>query len=34
MEEEEVFPAFKRDLDQKQNANITALVNKDGFWQA
>lgn len=34
MEEEQVFPAFKRDLDEEQNANITALVNKDGFWQA
>jgi hemerythrin superfamily protein len=34
MEEEQVFPAFKRSLDEEQNANITALVNKDGFWQA
>ena len=34
MEEEEVFPAFKRSLDEEQNAKITALVNKDGFWQA
>jgi hemerythrin superfamily protein len=34
MEEEQVFPAFKRNLDQEQNANITALVNRDGFWQA
>ena len=34
MEEEQVFPAFKRNLDEEQNANITALVNKDGFWQA
>ncbi|HSQ98408.1 MAG TPA: hemerythrin domain-containing protein [Sphingomicrobium sp.] len=34
MEEEEVFPAFKRGLDEEQNAKITALVNKDGFWQA
>ena len=34
MEEEEVFPAFKRNLDEEQNAKITALVNKDGFWQA
>ena len=34
MEEEEVFPAFKRSLDEEQNANITALVNKEGFWQA
>jgi hemerythrin superfamily protein len=34
MEEEEVFPAFKRNLNAEQNAKITALVNKDGFWQA
>jgi hemerythrin superfamily protein len=34
MEEEQVFPAFKRDLNEQQNAKITALVNKDGFWQA
>ena len=34
MEEERVFPAFKRNLDEEQNARITALVNKDGFWQA
>ena len=34
MEEEQVFPAFKRGLDEEQNAKITALVNKDGFWQA
>ena len=34
MEEEEVFPAFKRGLDEKQNAKITSLVNKDGFWAA
>lgn len=34
MEEEQVFAAFKRSLDEEQNAKITALVNKDGFWQA
>jgi hemerythrin superfamily protein len=34
MEEEQVFPAFKRNLTEEQNAKITALVNKDGFWQA
>ncbi|HEX5257300.1 MAG TPA: hemerythrin domain-containing protein [Sphingomicrobium sp.] len=34
MEEEQVFPAFKRSLDEEQNAKITSLVNKDGFWQA
>lgn len=34
MEEDQVFPAFKRNLTEEQNARITALVNKDGFWQA
>ncbi|HEY4071127.1 MAG TPA: hemerythrin domain-containing protein [Sphingomicrobium sp.] len=34
MEEEEVFPAFKDNLDEEQNAKIASLVNKDGFWQA
>jgi hemerythrin superfamily protein len=34
MEEEQVFPTFKRNLTEEQNAKITALVNKDGFWQA
>ena len=34
MEEEEVFPAFKRDLTEEQNARITSLVNRDGFWMA
>jgi hemerythrin superfamily protein len=34
MEEEQVFPTFKRSLDDEQNAKITSLVNKDGFWQA
>jgi hemerythrin superfamily protein len=34
MEEEQVFPSFKRGLDEEQNAKITALVNKDGFWMA
>jgi hypothetical protein len=29
-----VFPAFKRSMNEEQNARITALVNKDGFWQA
>jgi hypothetical protein len=29
-----VFPAFKRSLDEQQNAKITSLVNEDGFWQA
>src|SRR5689334_6083128 len=34
MEEEEVFPRFKKDLDEEQNAHITSLVNRDGFWMA
>ena len=34
MEEEEVFPSFKETLTGDQNARITNLVNRDGFWQA
>ncbi len=34
MEEEEVFPTFKQDLDEEQNDRITTLVNRDGFWMA
>jgi hemerythrin superfamily protein len=34
MEEQQVFPTFKRNLSEEQNAKITALMNKDGFWQA
>src|SRR5689334_3680960 len=34
MEEEEVFPAFKEALTEEQNARITSLVNRDGFWMA
>ena len=34
MEEEEVFPKFKEGLDEAQNARITSLVNRDGFWMA
>ena len=33
-EEEEIFPNFKRNLTEEQNAKITNLVNRDGFWQA
>lgn len=33
-EEEDIFPGFKRDLTPEQNAKITSLVNRDGFWQA
>ena len=34
MEEEEVFPSFKRDLTEEQNKKITGMVNADGFWMA
>ena len=34
MEEEEVFPRFKQDLTDEQDARITTLVNRDGFWMA
>jgi hemerythrin superfamily protein len=34
MEEEQVFPRFKQALDEDQNARITSLVNRDGFWMA
>ena len=34
MEEEEVFPRFKKALSDEQNAEITSLVNRDGFWMA
>jgi len=34
MEEEQVFPRFKQDMDDEQNAHITSLVNRDGFWMA
>ena len=34
MEENEVFPAFKRSLSDKQNAKLTAMMNKEGFRHA
>jgi hemerythrin superfamily protein len=34
MEEEQVFPRFKQSMDGEQNAHITSLVNRDGFWMA
>ena len=34
MEEEEVFPRFKEELTEEQNARVTSLVNRDGFWMA
>ena len=34
MEEEQVFPRFKQELSEGQNAEVTSLVNRDGFWMA
>lgn len=34
MEEEQVFPKFKKDMTADENAHITRLVNRDGFWMA
>jgi hemerythrin superfamily protein len=34
MEEEEVFPKFKKGMNDEQNAHVTSLVNRDGFWMA
>ncbi len=34
MEEEQVFPRFKRELSGEQNEKITTLVNRDGFWMS
>jgi hemerythrin superfamily protein len=34
MEEEDVFPGFKNSMSDEQNARITSLVNRDGFWMA
>src|SRR3954454_6925597 len=34
MEEEQVFPTFKKAMDDEQNAEVTSLVNRDGFWMA
>jgi hemerythrin superfamily protein len=34
MEEEQVFPRFKELLSEEQNAKVTNLVNRDGFWMA
>jgi len=33
-EEENVFPKFKQSMTEEQNAHITSLVNRDGFWMA
>jgi hemerythrin superfamily protein len=34
MEEEEVFPSFKKNMTDEQNAKVTGMVNADGFWMA
>src|SRR5438270_4277646 len=34
MEEEQVFPRFKREMSEEQNDEVTSLVNRDGFWMA
>lgn len=34
MEEEQIFPRFKQGMSEEQNAEITSLVNRDGFWMA
>ena len=34
MEEEQVFPRFKREMSGEQNDKITSLVNRGGFWMA
>ena len=31
---ESYFPRFKQALEEEQNARITSLVNRDGFWMA
>ena len=34
LEEEEIFPSFKKSLTDEQNAKVTGQVNADGFWMA
>ena len=34
LEEEEIFPSFKKNLTDEQNAKVTGQVNADGFWMA
>jgi hemerythrin superfamily protein len=34
MEEEEVFPAFRKVLSEEQNARLTSMMNKEGFKMA
>ena len=34
LEEEDVFPKLKNSMGEEQNARITSLVNRDGFWMS
>ena len=34
LEEEEIYPSFKKSLTDEQNAKVTGQVNADGFWMA
>lgn len=34
VEEEEVFPNFKKGMSAEQNDRVTSLVNRDGFWMS
>jgi len=34
MEEEQVLPRLRKDLDEERNANLTSMVNKAGFVMA
>ena len=34
MEEEQILPKLRRDLDEHQNANLTSMVNRAGFMMA
>jgi hemerythrin superfamily protein len=34
MEEQEVFPRFRKDLDEETSAKLTMMVNKAGFMMA
>ena len=34
MEEDQIFPRLKQSMSEDQNAKVTALVNRDGFWMS
>ena len=34
MEEDQVFPRLRQSMTPEQNAEITSLVNRDGFWMS